>query len=154
MSEIPSGPFDCPLTALLVPSTDHLSPATSPWLSVVYQYAHGVSSTRGGLRDGTMGRWDDWAMGLRSSSLENHPWSGRDAHACRDLESLLLCVTAVLLPILLMDVVLGCWVADRGLAPGALVLGRTHPWLLDVSFTNPKAKQLVVEFHLEGCGES
>lgn len=33
---------------------------------------------------------------------------------------------------------LGCrW----GLAPGALVPGRTYPWLLDVSFTNPKAKR-------------
>lgn len=45
MSEIPSGPFDRPLTTLLVPSTDHLFPATSPWLNVVYRYANGVSST-------------------------------------------------------------------------------------------------------------
>jgi hypothetical protein len=58
-----------------------------------------------------MGPW-----GLCCSSLENHTLFRRGPHdACKDLESLLLCAppksyTATLLT----DVVLGCWVADRG----------------------------------------
>lgn len=34
LSEILCGPFDCPLTALLIPSTDHLFPTASPWRTV------------------------------------------------------------------------------------------------------------------------
>lgn len=66
--------------------------------------------------------------------MGNHSRSLRDPHACKDSAD---GHGAGLL---------GC---RKGLAPWALVFSRSHPLLLDVSFTDPKAKEklLVVEFH-------
>lgn len=70
----PVGPLTVPLTALLVPPTDHLFPAASLWRTVVYRHAQGVSRPR-----------DVSAVGLLGPSLENHSSSRRDLQCLQGL---------------------------------------------------------------------